>query len=194
MLRPALNPALKNQGWWHFNQSRTTPLPPLRPAPVVRAPEPQQKSPGFWQRLQRNPQAAPTPKPAAAKPAAKPVPAPIAKPTPTPKPAPAATPAPPIVKPTPAPAATPAAVAPVAKGASYDQVREQALKDPQVSSLLQKMQVAEEGSASYKTAANAYVTALFAKMRKLDPSQEEAFSRKERAYKRLIEAGTPIME
>ena len=76
----------------------------------------------------------------------------------------------------------------------YLKVKEQALKDPKVAALLQKMNSLPEGGEAYKAAAHEYSAALFEKMRKLDPSQEEAFSRKEGAYKRRIDAGKAILE
>jgi ABC-type oligopeptide transport system ATPase subunit len=56
------------------------------------------------------------------------------------------------------------------------------------------MQATTEGSDAYKAAAHAYTGALFSKMRKLDPSQEESLSRKEGAYQRRIDAGKAIVE
>ncbi|MDD5349689.1 MAG: hypothetical protein PHQ12_05710, partial [Chthoniobacteraceae bacterium] len=63
-----------------------------------------------------------------------------------------------------------------------------------VSALLQKMQAAPEGSDAYKAAARAYLSSLFATMRKIDPAQEEALNRKEAAYQRRAESGKPIVE
>jgi len=51
-----------------------------------------------------------------------------------------------------------------------------------------------EGGDAYKAAASEYTTALFSKMRQLDPGYEEQLSRKEGAYKRRIEAGKSIVE
>ena len=68
------------------------------------------------------------------------------------------------------------------------------MQDAHLAALLQKMNSQPEGSEAYKAAAQDYTTALFAKMRKLDPSYEEALSRKERAYKRRIDEGKMILE
>ena len=78
--------------------------------------------------------------------------------------------------------------------ARYGEIKEKALKEPQVAALLEKMQAAPEGSDAYKAAAHAYTGALFSTMRKLDPSQEDALTRKEGAYQRRIDAGKPILE
>lgn len=163
------------------------------------------------------PSATPTPKPTATpKPMATPAPQPSATPKATATPKPSATPTPkptttpkPTATPAPQPSATPSAksapkaavpvvLEPAVTRASlkndYQEVKAKALQDPQIATLLQKMQAAPEGSDDYKTAARAYTGALFTKMRKLDPAQEEAFSRKEGAYQRRIEAGKPILE
>lgn len=76
----------------------------------------------------------------------------------------------------------------------YLKIKQQALKDPAVAALLQKMSALPEGGDAYKAAAHAYTTALFGKMRKLDPSQDEALQRKEGAYQRRIDAGKAILE
>ena len=77
---------------------------------------------------------------------------------------------------------------------NYLKLKEQALQDAQVAGLLQKMNTQPEGSDAYKAAAHAYTAALFAKMRKLDPSFEETLSRKEGAYNRRINEGKMIVE
>ena len=56
------------------------------------------------------------------------------------------------------------------------------------------MNTQPEGGDAYKAAAHEYTAALFAKMRKLDPSYEEALNRKESAYKRRIDEGKMILE
>ena len=76
----------------------------------------------------------------------------------------------------------------------YLKIKQQALKDPKVAALLQKMNALPEGGDAYKAAAHEYSAALFGKMRKLDPSQDEALTRKEGAYKRRIDAGKAILE
>ena len=76
----------------------------------------------------------------------------------------------------------------------YLKLKERALKDAHVAALLEKMNAQPEGSEAYKTAARDYLTALFAKMRKLDASYEAALNRKEGAYKRRIEQGKTIVE
>jgi len=76
----------------------------------------------------------------------------------------------------------------------YLQLKEQALQNSVVAEALKKMNALPEGGDSYKAAANEYATALFAKMRKLDPSYEEQINRKEAAYKRRIDAGKAILE
>ena len=63
-----------------------------------------------------------------------------------------------------------------------------------MAALLQKMNAQPEGSDAYKAAAHEYTAALFARMRKLDPSSEEALNRKEGAYKRRIDDGKTIIE
>ena len=68
------------------------------------------------------------------------------------------------------------------------------MQDAHVAALLQKMNAQPEGAEGYKTAAQEYLTALFAKMRKLDASYEETLNRKEGAYKRRIDAGKTIVE
>ena len=76
----------------------------------------------------------------------------------------------------------------------YLKLKEQALQDAQVAGLLQKMNTQPEGSDAYKAAAYEYTAALFAKMRKLDPSSEEILTRKEGAYNRRIAEGKMIVE
>ena len=76
----------------------------------------------------------------------------------------------------------------------YLKLKEQALQDAHVAALLQKMNAHPEGGEAYKAAAQEYLTALFAKMRGLDPSSTEALNRKEGAYKRRIDEGKTIVE
>ncbi|MEI6561195.1 MAG: hypothetical protein WCO68_03820 [Verrucomicrobiota bacterium] len=76
----------------------------------------------------------------------------------------------------------------------YRQLKEQALQDAQVAGLLQKMNAQPEGSDAWKAAAHEYTAALFAKMRKLDPSSEETLIWKEGAYNRRIDEGKMIVE
>ena len=166
---------------------------------------------GFFRRLfgggaSEKPAATPTPvvksKPT---PKAKPTATPthIATPSPTATPVPSVTPKPTprIPAPTPAPtgAAGPATVIPQTMSTTagddrYLQLKERALKDAHVAALLQKMNSQPEGGDAYKTAAHEYLTALFAKMRKLDSSYEEALNRKEGAYRRRIDEGKTIVE
>ena len=63
-----------------------------------------------------------------------------------------------------------------------------------MAALLQKMNSQPAGGDAYKAAAHEYLTALFAKMRKLDPSYEEALKPKERAYNRRIDEGRMFVE
>ncbi|MEI8234800.1 MAG: hypothetical protein WCH57_08960 [Verrucomicrobiota bacterium] len=212
---------LRHLYWW---SDKEEPAPAPQPAAAKPTPKPAHKpKPEMTPKAAPTPKPKPLPKPEATPaPKATPTPAPsptpkatptpkpeaTPKPTPAPKPSPTATPPPQprptpktAPKPTPPPAqsATPAAVSETtasrpASGTRYLQIKEQALKEPQVAALLGKMQAEAEGSDAFKAAAHAYVSGLFAAMRKLDPSQGEALGRKEGAYQRRIDAGKPILE
>lgn len=150
------------------------------------------------------PTATPKPKPApkltpTPKPTAKPTATPQASPTPTPKPT--ATPAPTATpKPQPTPEIPVVGNSPQmdlpkeASEAQYLKIKKQALKDPQVDALLKKMAAAAEDEDAYKAAAHEYVQALFAKMRKLDPSITRKIDTKERATRRFIDSGRPFLQ
>jgi len=119
--------------------------------------------------------------------------------TPKPAPSPKASKKIPAAPPVPAPAEISKTALPPASSSTtgdprYLQLKEQALKNPHVTDLLKKMNSQPEGGDAYKAAASEYTTALFSKMRQLDPGYEEQLSRKEGAYKRRIEAGKSIVE
>lgn len=172
-----------------------TPAPTATPAPKATPVAKPSATPA--------PTATPTPK-------ATPKATPAATATPTPKPSATPVPPTPTPKPSPTPQATatpkPAAPAPTVavgplapkghavKDGHYQATKEKALQDAQIATLLQKMHTAAEGSDAYKAAAKAYTSALFSKMRQLDPAQADSLSRKEGAYLRRIDAGKPILE
>lgn len=136
-----------------------------------------------------------------------------AQPKPTATPSVAVTPAPTATpKPVKSPSRKSIAPAPITEGvtdrpipatanhedANYQKIKQQALKDPNVTALHEKMistlNAHPEGGAAYKAAAAEYTSALFEKMRKLDPANAEQINRKENATKRRIDAGLPIVQ
>ena len=75
----------------------------------------------------------------------------------------------------------------------YRKVREKAATDPDMVALRHEMENAAEGEA-YKSAAHRYVTALFSKMRKIDPEFGQSLGRKEDAYHRRVDSGKLLAE
>jgi len=90
----------------------------------------------------------------------------------------------------------PAAAAASAGGefdkARYQKVRRQAASDASVAEMGAKLNAMPAGEAQRK-AARAYSSALFSKMRQIDPSQTEWFNRMEAATQRRIDAGKPFV-
>jgi len=197
---PVAEPKRKSGGFFGFFRwlfgggSSEKAVPAPQPTPAVQPATVRKSAPSV--------KSTATPKPSPApKASATPKPTPASKPMATPKPAPSpkASKKIPAATPVPTPAeisrtALPPATASTTGDPRYLQLKEQALKTSQVANLLKKMNSQPEGGDAYKAAATEYTTALFSKMRQLDPSYEEQLNRKEGAYKRRIEAGKSIVE
>lgn len=178
--------------------------PAQKTAPAASAtPAPEKKKGGFFSFFLRlfgggekaAPAVKPAPAPGARKPgqktAAKPSAAPEASPKPQASPV-RETPAQPEAKVQPAP------VIPETPAFDTGKIKQQALQDPRVKALQEKMLSAlnehSEGGPEYKAAALEYTGALFEKMRALDPAHAEQITRKENATRRRLDAGLPIVQ
>lgn len=75
----------------------------------------------------------------------------------------------------------------------YRETRKKAAEDPAVAALGEKLNATTLGEKDHEAAARAYTTALFEKMRTMDPEQADWITRMEAATIRRIEAGQPVI-